>query len=52
MFYGDTHSAMVTIVGNRHVDPSSNPGQDCILHSANTLTKGMNPIILNPAMDK
>ena len=24
----------------------------CILHSINTLGKGMNPIILPPAMDK
>ena len=25
---------------------------DCILHSTNTLRKGMNPIILPPAMGK
>ena len=25
---------------------------DCISHSTNTLGKGMNPIILPPAMDK
>ena len=25
---------------------------DCISHSSNTLGKGMNPIILPPAMDK
>ena len=25
---------------------------DCILHRTNTLGKGMNPIILPPAMDK
>ena len=25
---------------------------DCILHSTNTLVKGMNPIILPPAMGK
>ena len=39
-------------VGNGHGDTSSNPGQDCISHSTNTLGKGMNPIILPPAMDK
>ena len=28
LFSGDTHSAMVTAVGNRHDDPSSNPRRD------------------------
>ena len=41
---------MVIIVGNGHGDMSSNPG--CISHSTNTLGKGMNPIILPPAMGK
>ena len=27
-------------------------GTDCISHSTNTLEKGMNPIILSPAMGK
>ena len=44
---GDAHGIMVIIVGNRHGDTSSNPG-----HSTNTLRKGMNPIILPPAMGK
>ena len=44
---------MVIVVGNGHGDTSSNPGQtDCISHSTNTLLKGMNPIILPPAMSK
>ena len=46
---------MVIIVENGHGDTSSNPGfanPDCILHSTNTLGKGMNPIILPPAMGK
>ena len=43
---------MVIVIGNRHEDTSSNPGWDCISHSTNTLGKGMNPIILPPAMGK
>ena len=43
---------MVIVVGNGHGDTSSNPGRDCISHSTNTLGKGMNPIILPPAVDK
>ena len=43
---------MVIIVGNGHGDTSSNPEADCISHSTNTLGKGMNPIILPPAMGK
>ena len=41
---------MVIVVGNGHGDTSSNPGQDS--HSTNTIGKGMNPIILSPAMGK
>ena len=42
---------MVIVVGNGHSDTSSNlDGTDCISHSTNTLGKGMNPIILPPAM--
>ena len=41
---------MVIVVGNGHGDTSSNP--DCIPHSINTLGKGMNLIILPPAMGK
>ena len=28
---------IVTVFGNGHRDPSSNPGQDCISHSANQI---------------
>ena len=46
-------SIMVIVVGNGHGDTSSNPDEaDCISHSTNTLGKGMNPIILPPAMGK
>ena len=43
---------MVIVVGNGHRDTSTNPA--LILHntSTNTLGKGMNPIILPPAMGK
>ena len=43
---------MVIVIGNGHCDTSSNPGRDCISHNTNTLGKGMNPIILPPAMGK
>ena len=44
---------MVIIAGYGYGDMSSNPGQtDCISHSTNNLGKGMNPIILPPAMGK
>ena len=43
---------MVIVIGNGHSDTSSNPGRDCISHSTNTLGKGMNPVILPPAMGK
>ena len=42
---------VVNLAGNGHGDTSSNPGRDC-LHSTDTLGKGMNPIILPPAMGK
>ena len=48
---GGARGVMVIIVGNGHGDTSSNPGRDW-LHSTNTLAKGMNPIILPPAMGK
>ena len=38
---------MVIVVGNGHGDTSSNPG-----HSTSTFGKGMNPIILPPALGK
>ena len=31
---------------------SSNPGRDCILYSAKTFRKDLNPIILPPVMGK
>ena len=49
---GGARGVMVIIVGNGHGDASSNPGRDCISHRTNTLQKGMNPIILPPAMGK
>ena len=42
---------MVIVIGNGHGDTSSNPGR-VWLHCTNTLGKGMNPIILPPAMGK
>ena len=50
--FGGARGVVVIVVGNEHGDTSSNPGQDCISHSTNTLRKGMNPIILPPAMGK
>ena len=50
--YGGAHGVMVIVVGNGLGDTSSNPRRDCISHSTNTLGKGMNPIILPPAMGK
>ena len=44
---------MVIVAGNEHGDTSSNLDEtDCISHSTNTLGKGMNQIILPPAMGK
>ena len=44
---------MVTVVGNGRGDTSSNLDEtDCISHNTNILGKGMNPIILPPAMGK
>ena len=51
IYGGGAHGVMV-IAGCGHGDSSSSPGPDCISHSTNTLGKGMNPIILPPAMDK
>ena len=48
-----TRGVMVIVVGNGHGDTSSILDEtDCISHSTNTLGKGMNPIILPPAMGK
>ena len=49
--FGGARGVVVIAVGNEHGDTSSNPGWDW-LHCTNTLGKGMNPIILPPAMGK
>ena len=50
---GGARGVIVIVVGNEHGDTSSNLDEtDCISHSTNTLGKGMNPIILPPAMGK
>ena len=43
---------MVIVVGNGYGDTTSNPRRDCVSHNPNTLGKGMNPVILTPAMGK
>ena len=42
---------MVTFVGSRHGDPSSNPERGC-LYFILVVGKGMDPILLSQAMDK
>ena len=50
---GGARGVMVIVEGNGHGDTSSILDEaDCISHSTNTLRKGMNPIILPPAMGK
>ena len=51
VYYGGARGVMVIIVGNEHGNSSSNPGRDW-LHFTNALGKGVNPIILFPAMGK
>ena len=48
---GGARGVMVIVVGNGLGDTSSNPGREW-LHFTNTLGKGMNPVILPPAMGK
>ena len=48
--FGGVRGVIVTIVGNGYSGPNGNPV--CISDSANTLGKGMNPIILSSAMNK
>ena len=50
-YCGGARGVMVIVVGNGHGDTSSKPRRDW-LHCINTLGKGMNPIILPPAMGK
>ena len=50
---GGASGVMVIVVGNGHGHTGSNLDEtDCLSHSTNTLGKGMNPIILPPAMGK
>ena len=53
-YSGGARGVMVTVLGNGHGDTSfkSLDETNCISHRTNTLGKGMNPIILPPAMDK
>ena len=51
--YGGARGVMVIVVGHGHGDSSSILDEtDCISHGTNTFGKGMNPIILPPAMGK
>ena len=50
--FGGARGVMVIIAGIGHGDMNSNPGLIAFSHSTNTLGKGMNPIILPPAMGK
>ena len=50
---GSACGVMVIVIGNGHSDTGSNLDEtNCISHSTNTLGKGMNPIILPPAMGR
>ena len=50
---GGARGVMIIVAGNEHGDTSSILDEtDCISHSTNTLGKGMNPVILPPAMGK
>ena len=52
-FLGGARGVMVIIIGNGHGDTSSNPGRDWLHFTKDSyLRKGMNPIILPPAMGK
>ena len=52
VYTGGSHSVIIIVVENRHSDLSSNPESVYISHSINTFEKGMNPIILPPALSK
>ena len=49
---GGARGVMVIVAGYGHGDTSSNPESDWLHLIYNTLGKGMNPIILPPAMGK
>ena len=52
-FYGGAHGVMVIVVGkDTAIRVQILDETDCISQSTNTLGKGMNPIILPPAMGK
>ena len=48
IIYGGARGVMVIVEENGQILDEN----DCISHSTNTLGKGMNPIILPPAMGK
>ena len=50
--YGGARGVMVIVAGIGHGRHEFKSWTDCISHSTNTLGKGMNPIILPPAMGK
>ena len=53
LFCGGARGVMVIVAGYGHGDTSQILDlTDCISHNTNTLGKGMNPIILPPAMGK
>ena len=50
---GGDRGVMVIVIGNGHGDTSSNLDEaDRISHSLNTLGKGLNPVILPPAVGR
>ena len=53
-FFGGARGVMVIVVGKRNttIRVQILDETDCISRSTNTLGKGMNPIILPPAMGK
>ena len=48
---GGARGVMIIVAGNGHGDTILDETV-CISHSTNTLGKGMNPIVLPPAMGK
>ena len=53
LVYGGARGVVIIVVGNGHGDTSSNPGRDWLHFTLHLYPwKGMNPIILLPAMGK
>ena len=50
--HGGARGVMVIVIGEWTRRHEFKSWTDCISHSTNTLGKGMNPIILPPAMGK